>query len=112
MPKPVRAPLRLEPLSKEYIQKSSIKNRTEQFPEGKWRPVPLTVSKAERRRATVPGKIPHRTAGRYTKRLYYPEASYQKLVYNLVYFAKITAVFPIAKLRTRITVKGSQRPLG
>lgn len=36
--------LRLEPLSKEYIQKS-YKEPTEQFPEGKWRPVPLTVSK-------------------------------------------------------------------
>ncbi|EHC55667.1 Type 3 restriction-modification system methylation subunit [Salmonella enterica subsp. enterica serovar Hvittingfoss str. A4-620] len=85
--------LRLEPLSKEYIQKS-YKEPTEQFPEGKWRPVPLTVSKGlsgggYTYKITTPNGTVH-------ERLWaYPEASYQKLVAdNLVYFGKDNGGIP------------------
>ncbi len=42
--KTINTKLSLEPLCSEYIKKS-YKNPTEQFPAGKWRPVPITVSK-------------------------------------------------------------------
>lgn len=101
--------LRLEPLSKEYIQKS-YKEPTEQFPEGKWRPVPLTVSKGlsgggYTYKITTPNGTVH-------ERLWaYPEASYQNwwpIIWSIL--AKITAVFP-SESCTRITVRGSQRPI-
>lgn len=79
--------LNLEPLSDEYIKKS-YKEPTPEFPDGKWRPVPLTVSKGlsgggYEYTVVAPNGTTH-------KRLWaYPENSFQKLVDDgLVYYGK------------------------
>ncbi len=79
--------LGLEPLSEEYISKSYNKP-TEKFKLGKWRPVPLTVSKGlsgggYTYTVTTPTGVKH------TRLWAYPEKSYLKLVEdNRVYFGK------------------------
>ena len=77
----------LEPLSGEYIDKS-YKKPTSEFPNGQWRPVPLTVSKGlsgggYTYTITTPTGVEH------TRLWAYPEASYKKLLSeNRVYFGK------------------------
>ncbi len=67
-----------EPLSEEYIKKS-YKDPNSQFPLGKWRPVPLTVSKGlsgggyQYKIATPTGKVHDRLWA-------YPQHSFQRLV--------------------------------
>ena len=79
--------LKLEPLSDEYVKKS-YNEPTEDFPKGKWRPVPLTVSKGlsgggYTYTITTPTGIEH------TRLWAYPQKSYNKLVADgLVYFGK------------------------
>ena len=79
--------LRLEPLSEEYVKKS-YNDPTAEFPKGKWRPVPLTVSKGLSGGGylyTV--KTP--TGIEHTRLWAYPQRSYEKLVADgLVYFGK------------------------
>ena len=79
--------LALEELSEEYI-KSSYSDPTKEFPLGKWRPVPLTVSKG------LSGggynykiKVP---AGKIHERIWaYPEKGFKKLLeQKRVYFGK------------------------
>ena len=77
--------LNSEELSKEYISKS-YKEPNKEFNEGKWRPVPITVSKGlsgggYNYEITSPNGSVH-------KKLWaYPENSYKKLVKdNLIYF--------------------------
>lgn len=82
-----KAILSLEPLSDEYINKA-YNEPTSEFPLGKWRPVPLTVSKGLSGGGyTYPIKTP---SGKQHERLWaYPEQSYQKLVEaGRVYFGK------------------------
>lgn len=76
-----------EPLSKEYIE-SSYNEPTEQFPLGKWRPVPITVSKGlsgggYQYKIETPNGVIH-------DRLWaYPPKSFKKLLKdNRVYFGK------------------------
>jgi adenine-specific DNA-methyltransferase len=76
-----------EPLSEEYI-KDSYYEPTESFPNGKWRPVPLTVSKGlsgggyHYEIITPGGKIHNRLWA-------YPEKSYKKILEEgKVYFGK------------------------
>ena len=83
--KSIEGVLKLESLSEEYLEKS-YKAPTAEFPLGKWRPVPLTVSKGlsgggYTYKITTPTGVVH-------ERLWaYPEKSYQKLVSDkLVYF--------------------------
>lgn len=79
--------LKLEPLSDEYVKKS-YNEPTEDFPKGKWRPVPLTVSKGlsgggYTYTVTTPTGIEH------TRLWAYPQKSYEKLLEDgLVYFGK------------------------
>ena len=79
--------LDLEPISKEYIDKS-YREPTPEFPIGKWRPVPLTVSKGlsgggYTYEVTTPSGAKH------TRLWAYPKISYQKLVDDgKVYFGK------------------------
>ena len=67
-----------EPLSREYVEKS-YKDPTDEFPLGKWRPVPITVSKGlsgggYEYEVTTPVGTKH-------KRLFaYPEKSFKKLL--------------------------------
>lgn len=81
------AKLKLEPLSDEYVKKS-YNDPTNNFPKGKWRPVPLTVSKGLNGggytyTVTTPTGISH------TRLWAYPQKSYEKLVADgLVYFGK------------------------
>jgi adenine-specific DNA-methyltransferase len=83
----VNAKLALEPLSGEYVEKS-YNEPTEEFPNGKWRPVPLTVSKG------LSGggytyTITTPTGKEHTRLWAYPEQSYKKLLSeNKVYFGK------------------------
>ena len=79
--------LKLEPLSDEYLEKS-YKEATSEFPLGRWRPVPLTVSKGlsgggYKYKITTPSGTVH-------ERLWaYPEKSYKKLLSSgLIYFGK------------------------
>ncbi|KGP76139.1 DNA methyltransferase [Desulfosporosinus sp. Tol-M] len=81
------ADLKLEPISEEYVAKS-YNAPTPDFPDGKWRPVPLTVSKGlsgggYTYTITTPSGAKH-------KRLWaYPEKSYEQLLSNgRVYFGK------------------------
>lgn len=85
--KSIEGILQLEPLSEEYIDKS-YKEPTKEFPLGKWRPVPLTVSKGlsgggYQYTITTPAGIEH-------NRLWaYPQKSFEKLLKDgLVYFGK------------------------
>ena len=79
--------LALEPLSDDYVAKS-YNDPTEEFPLGKWRPVPLTVSKGlsgggYTYTITTPTGIKH------TRLWAYPEKSYLKLLEEgKVYFGK------------------------
>ena len=79
--------LLLEPLSGEYVDKS-YNEPTDDFPLGKWRPVPLTVSKGlsgggYNYTITTP------TGKEHTRLWAYPKASYEKLLAdNKVYFGK------------------------
>ena len=79
--------LKNEPLSASYIE-SSFNNPTEDFPLGKWRPVPITVS------AGLSGggysyEITTPSGKRHTKLWAYPEKSYQALVESgRVYFGQ------------------------
>lgn len=81
------AVLMLEPLSKEYIEKS-YNAPTQQFPLGKWRPVPLTVSKGlsgggYTYTVTTP------SGKRHTRLWAYPVSGYEKLLAeNRIYFGK------------------------
>lgn len=79
--------LALEPLSSEYIDKS-YNEPTDEFPFGKWRPVPLTVSKGLNGGGyTYTVKTP--TGKKHTRLWAYPEQSYKKLLQeNRVYFGK------------------------
>lgn len=82
-----RSTLSLEPLSKEYVEKS-YNEPTEEFPLGKWRPVPLTVSKGlsgggYNYTITTPTGVKH------TRLWAWPEKSYLKLYEDgKVYFGK------------------------
>ncbi len=74
-----------EPLSDSYIEKS-YKAATKEFPDGKWRPVPITVSKGlsgggyEYTIETPTGK-------KHTRVWAYPKAGYERLLKeNRVYF--------------------------
>ena len=79
--------LLLEPLSEEYISKS-YNDPTEEFPLGKWRPVPLTVSKGlsgggYTYSVTTPSGVTH------TRLWAWPENSYKRLLAEgKVYFGK------------------------
>lgn len=81
------AVLNMEPLSPDYIKKS-YKPATKEFPNGEWRPVPITVSKGlsgggyEYEIMTPGGKV--------HKRLWaYPKKSYEKLLEDgRIYFGK------------------------
>lgn len=79
--------LALEPLSNEYTNKS-YNEPTYEFPNGKWRPVPLTVSKG------LSGggytyTITTPTGKEHTRLWAYPEESFKKLLEeNRVYFGK------------------------
>ena len=79
--------LRLEPLSNEYLEKS-YNEPTEEFPLGKWRPVPLTVSKGlsgggYTYTITTPTGVKH------TRLWAWPEKSFLKLCEEgKVYFGK------------------------
>ena len=79
--------LKLEKVSDEYIGKS-YKEANERFPLGKWRPVPLTVSKG------LSGggytyTITNPNGTQHTRLWAYPEDSYSKLVKSgRVYFGK------------------------
>lgn len=77
--------LSLEPLSKEYLEKS-YNEPTKDFPLGKWRPVPLTVSKG----LTGGGytySIITPSGKEHTRLWAYPEKSYNKLLEKkLIYF--------------------------
>ena len=79
--------LKFEPLSEEYIKKS-YNEPNDKFPLGKWRPVPLTVSKG----LTGGGyeyAIKTPSGIEYTRVWAYPEKSYKKLEESgLVYFGK------------------------
>lgn len=79
--------LNSEPLSEEYIKKS-YKEPTEQFPLGKWRPVPLTVSKG-----LQGGGYEYTTVnpnGTKHKKIWaYPENGFETLVKaGLIYYGK------------------------
>lgn len=85
--KSIEGILKLEPLSEEYIEKS-YKEPTKEFPLGKWRPVPLTVSKGlsgggYNYKITTPNGTVH-------ERLWaYPEKSFKKLQLDgLVYYGQ------------------------
>ncbi|WP_400077124.1 site-specific DNA-methyltransferase [Winogradskyella sp. R77965] len=77
--------LNSEELSEDYIKKS-YKEANKEFPEGKWRPVPITVSKG------LSGggynyEITNPNGKKHNKLWAYPENSYKELVKkNLVYF--------------------------
>lgn len=82
-----------EALSKEYIKKS-YKEPNDEFPLGKWRPVPITVSKGlsgggYEYEVITPSGVKHR-------RLFaYPEKSYNKLLEdNRIYFGKSSEGIP------------------
>lgn len=81
------AKLSYEPISQEYLDKS-YNEPTDQFPLGKWRPVPLTVSKGlsgggYTYTVTTPSGAKH------TRLWAYPEKSFAKLVdENRVYYGK------------------------
>lgn len=85
--------LSLEPLSKEYLEKS-YNEPTKDFPLGKWRPVPLTVSKG----LTGGGytySIITPSGKEHTRLWAYPEKSYNKLLEDkLIYFGKDGAAVP------------------
>ena len=77
--------LKMEPLSSEYIDRT-YKEPNESFPLGKWRPVPITVSKGLTGGGytysieTPSGKV-------HTRLWAYPEQSYRKLLEDgRVYF--------------------------
>ncbi|WP_445736230.1 site-specific DNA-methyltransferase [Mariniflexile sp.] len=78
---------KLEPLSEKYI-KDSYKDPNKEFPEGKWRPVPITVSKG------LSGggyeyDISNPNGKKHFRLWAYPEISYKKLVEDkLVYFGQ------------------------
>ncbi|MBG9794536.1 DNA methylase [Paenibacillus dendritiformis] len=76
-----------EPLSQDYIN-NSYNEPTEQFPDGKWRPVPITVSKGlsgggYHYKIVTPG-------GKTHERLWaYPESGYNRLLKEgRIYFGK------------------------
>jgi adenine-specific DNA-methyltransferase len=79
------ASFNLEPLSEKYI-KESYKEPTEDFPLGKWRPVPITVSKG------LSGggynySVKNPNGKEHNKLWAYPEESFKKLVKeNKLYF--------------------------
>ena len=78
---------KLEPLAKKYI-KDSYKEPNKEFSLGKWRPVPITVSKG------LSGggyeyEITNPNGKKHFRLWAYPEISYKKLVKeNLVYFGQ------------------------
>ncbi|WP_460544131.1 site-specific DNA-methyltransferase, partial [Echinicola sediminis] len=85
--KSILTEFKLEPLSKEYVEKS-YKVPNDEFPLGKWRPVPITVSKGlsgggYEYEVTTPSGNKH-------KRLFaYPPKSYEKLLQEKrIYFGK------------------------
>lgn len=81
------AELSLEPLSEEYVEKS-YNEPTEDFPFGKWRPVPLTVSKGLNGGGYT-YKIITPTGKEHIRLWAYPEQSYKRLLAeNKVYFGK------------------------
>ncbi|PBC68189.1 site-specific DNA-methyltransferase [Fibrobacter sp. UWS1] len=87
------ATLSLEPLSAEYISKS-YNDPTEAFPLGKWRPVPLTVSKGLNGGGYT-YTITTPSGKNHTRLWAYPESSYTKLVEKgLVYFGKDGSAVP------------------
>lgn len=77
--------LKLEPLSEKYI-KQSYKEPTKKFNKGKWRGVPITVSKGLKGGGyTYSIKTPSGIV--YTRLWAYPETSYKKLLEeNRIYF--------------------------
>ena len=85
--------LKFEPLSDEYIKKS-YNEPNEDFPNGKWRPVPLTVSKGLSGGGyTYTVTTPNGT--KHTRLWAYPQKSYEKLVADgLVYFGKDKSGIP------------------
>lgn len=85
--------LSLEPLSKEYIEKS-YNNPTKDFPLDKWRPVPLTVSKGLRGGGYT-YEITTPTGIKYKRLWAYPENSYNRLLKEgKVYFGKEKSSIP------------------
>ncbi|WP_313151678.1 site-specific DNA-methyltransferase [Lacrimispora sp.] len=91
--KSIEAHLLLEAVSQAYIDKS-YKAPTDEFPQGKWRPVPLTVSKGlsgggYTYTVTTPTGVQH------TRLWAYPQISYERLVKeNRVYFGKDNSGIP------------------
>ena len=85
--KTISMQLSMEDLSVEYVNKS-YSNPTDQFPDGMWRPVPITVSKGlsgggYNYTIVTPKGIEH------TRLWAYPQKSYMKLLEkNKVYFGK------------------------
>lgn len=85
--------LNLEPLTEDYI-KNSYYEPTPEFPEDKWRPVPLTVSKGlkgggYKYEITTPAGVKH------IRTWAYPKASYQKLLDSKkVFFGKNNDAIP------------------
>jgi len=78
---------KLQPLSEEYVE-NSYKEPNDDFPLGRWRPVPITVSKG------LSGggykyKITNPNGSEHDRLWAYPKESYKKLVEeNIVYFGK------------------------
>ena len=82
-----QASLKLEPLSEDYI-KSSYNKPTKDFPDGMWRPVPLTVSKGLKG-GGYEYEIVNPNGTSHTRIWAYPKPSYEKLLSSgLVFFGK------------------------
>lgn len=91
--KSISAALNLEPLTEEYI-KTSYYEPTSDFPEDKWRPVPLTVSKGLKG-GGYNYEITTPAGAKHSKLWAYPESSYKKLLAEgKVYFGKDNKSIP------------------
>ncbi|TWV96215.1 hypothetical protein [Chitinophaga pinensis] len=95
-----------ESISQEYINKS-YNEPTDEFPEGKWRPVPITVSKGlsgggYEYEVTTP-------SGKKHKRLFaYPYDSYEKLLQKEESISVKTMMAYLKELYTILKAKDSQ----
>lgn len=81
------AQLLFEPISQNYIDKT-YNDPTNEFPEGKWRPVPITVSKGLSGGGyTYTIKTP--TGAQHTRLWAYPQSGYERLLRaKRIYFGK------------------------
>jgi adenine-specific DNA-methyltransferase len=79
--------LHLLPLSEDYIQES-YNDPTEEFPDGKWRPVPIATTKGHKSGGYT-YEIITPTGKSHKREWAYPEASFKKLlVEGRIYFGK------------------------